>query len=50
VAEDGARRRSTRSVAAAGLNSSDSHKRDQSRLLVNELGAHGLSNLRERLR
>jgi hypothetical protein len=38
-----------REIAAAGLNSADAHTRDQSRLLVNELGARGLTDLRDLL-
>jgi len=38
-----------RKIAAAGLLSADAHTRDQSRQLVNELGARGLSDLRDLL-
>jgi hypothetical protein len=38
-----------RQIAAAGLKSADPHTQDQSRLLVNELGAQGLTSLRDLL-
>ena len=39
-----------REIAAAGLKSANEPTRDQSRLLVNELGARGLTELRDLLK